>query len=123
MPKSVWRDWMRQTGSRRIPIEEPAAVQPAFGLSSDNAATIAAICVRLDGLPLAIELAAARIRALSVEQIAARLADRFELLALGNRAAPLRQQTLRATVEWMRREGLHLSQYAGGSAHGRAARE
>src|SRR6266567_1609685 len=77
-----------------------AAVRPGFGLDEANAAAVAEICRTLDGVPLAIELAAARIRALSAEQIALRLADRFELLAGGDRTAPPRQQTLRATVEW-----------------------
>ena len=58
------------------------------------------LCRTLDGIPLAIELAAARIRALSVEQVAARLSDRFQLLASGDRTAPMRQQTLRAAVDW-----------------------
>jgi predicted ATPase len=73
---------------------------PGFELNDGNRAAVADICRTLDGLPLAIELAAARVRALSPEQIAYRLADKFELLALGDRTAPPRQQTLRATVEW-----------------------
>jgi predicted ATPase/DNA-binding NarL/FixJ family response regulator len=81
-------------------LERAAAVRPAFGHNEGNLAAVADICRTLDGVPLAIELAAARVRALSAEQIAARLADRFELLALGDRTAPPRQQTLRATVEW-----------------------
>ena len=66
----------------------------------DNAAAVAAICRALDGMPLAIELAAARVRALSVEQIKARLDDRFGLLTAGDRSAAPRQQTLRAAIEW-----------------------
>jgi len=81
-------------------LARAAAVRPGFGLDQANAAAVAEICRTLDGVPLAIELAAARIRALSAEQIALRLADRFELLAWGDRTAPPRQQTLRATVEW-----------------------
>ncbi len=61
---------------------------------------MARLCLTLDGMPLAIELAAARVRALSVEQIASRLDDRFRLLASGDRTAPPRQQTLRAAVDW-----------------------
>ena len=61
---------------------------------------MARICRQLDGIPLAIELAAARVRALSVEQIAERLTDRFELLNSGVRSAPARQQTLQAAIEW-----------------------
>jgi predicted ATPase/DNA-binding CsgD family transcriptional regulator len=81
-------------------VQRAAAVRPGFGLTEVNARDVALVCRTLDGVPLAIELAAARMRALSPEQIAARLARRFELLALGDRAAPLRQQTLRATVAW-----------------------
>ncbi len=81
-------------------VERAAAVRPGFGLTEVNAGAVAQVCRTLDGVPLAIELAAARVRALSPEQIAARLAGRFELLALGDRAAPPRQQTLRATVAW-----------------------
>jgi predicted ATPase/DNA-binding CsgD family transcriptional regulator len=76
------------------------AVRPGFQLTTDNCAHVVQICRTLDGVPLAIELAAARIRALSVEQIAARLSDRFRLLASGDRTAPLRQQTLQAAVDW-----------------------
>ena len=76
------------------------AVRPAFELTRDNCAHVVHICRTLDGVPLAIELAAARIRALSVEQIAARLDDRFRLLASGDRTAPPRQQTLQAAVDW-----------------------
>ncbi len=76
------------------------AVRPGFQLTEDNCAHVVWICQTLDGVPLAIELAAARIRALSVEQIAARLDDRFRLLASGDRTAPPRQQTLQAAVDW-----------------------
>src|ERR1022692_1187930 len=81
-------------------VERAAAVRPAFTLDESNLAAVIEICRTLDGVPLAIELAAAWVRTLSPEQISSRLADRFQLLALGNRAAPPRQQTLRATVEW-----------------------
>lgn len=80
--------------------ERAAAVCPGFALSAANAAVVARICRRLDGIPLALELAAARLRALSLEQVASRLDDRFRLLSCGNRTAVPRQQTLRATVEW-----------------------
>jgi predicted ATPase/DNA-binding SARP family transcriptional activator len=72
----------------------------ALTLTAANAGAVAQICAQLDGLPLAIELAAARMSALSVESIAARLDDRFRLLTGGPRTALPRQQTLRATVEW-----------------------
>ncbi|MGN6793164.1 MAG: ATP-binding protein [Streptosporangiaceae bacterium] len=81
-------------------VERAAAARPGFALHDRNMRAVADICRTLDGVPLAIELAAARVRALSAEQIADRLADRFELLALGQRTAPARQQTLRAAVEW-----------------------
>ncbi len=80
--------------------ERASAARSGFALGIDNAAAVARLCLTLDGMPLAIELAAARVRALSVEQIASRLDDRFRLLASGDRTAPPRQQTLRAAVDW-----------------------
>ncbi len=80
-------------------LERAAAARPDFVLTGQNSGAVVQICVRLDGIPLAIELAAARIRVLSVEEIAARLDDRFRLLA-GNQTAIPRQQTLRALVTW-----------------------
>lgn len=84
----------------RLFIDRAAAVQPAFAVTNQNAPAVAQLCHRLDGIPLAIELAAARVRALSVEQIAARLDDRFRLLTGGSRTALPRQQTLRALIDW-----------------------
>ncbi|MFI5291752.1 MAG: ATP-binding protein, partial [Candidatus Limnocylindrales bacterium] len=81
-------------------LERARAAAPGFELSPRNSAAIIQICRRLDGIPLAIELAAARLRALSVEQIAARLDDRFRLLTGGRRVAIHRHQTLRAAVDW-----------------------
>lgn len=81
-------------------IERARLAKPHFQLTQDNAGFVAEICSRLDGIPLAIELAAARVRALSVEQIATRLVDRFHLLTGGSRTALPRQQTLRATIDW-----------------------
>ncbi len=75
-------------------------VRPDFAVSDDNAATVTEICRRLDGLPLAIELAAARVRALSLTEILDSLHDRFRLLTGGARTAVRRQQTLRASVDW-----------------------
>jgi predicted ATPase/DNA-binding CsgD family transcriptional regulator len=80
--------------------DRAAAAQPGFAVDPDNAAAIAVICRALDGVPLAIELAAARVRVLSPEQIRARMDDRFGLLTAGDRSAAPRQQTLRATIEW-----------------------
>jgi predicted ATPase/DNA-binding CsgD family transcriptional regulator len=76
------------------------AIQPDFALSPATASSIAGICARLEGLPLALELAAARVSALSLAQILERLDDSFRLLIGGSRTAPTRQQTLRATLDW-----------------------
>lgn len=84
----------------RLFVDRAAAARPTFSLTPDNARAVADICQRLDGIPLAIELAAVRVRALSVENIASRLNDRFHLLTGGNRTALPRQQTLRALIDW-----------------------
>jgi predicted ATPase/DNA-binding CsgD family transcriptional regulator len=84
----------------RLFAARAAGARPGFRLTSENTASVARLCRTLDGIPLGIELSAARVRALSVEQIADRLRDRFQLLNSGDRTAPLRQQTLRATVDW-----------------------
>jgi predicted ATPase/class 3 adenylate cyclase len=80
--------------------ERARAANPNFALTDANTAAVAQICARLDGIPLAIELAAARTRLLSAEQIASRLDDRFRLLVGGSRTALPRQQTLRALIDW-----------------------
>jgi predicted ATPase len=80
--------------------ERARAINPRISLTDANASFVSQICSRLDGIPLAIELAAARVKLLSPEQIAARLDDRFRLLVGGNRAALPRQQTLRALIDW-----------------------
>ena len=84
----------------RLLVERAASVQPGFVLRDDTAAALAQVCQRLDGLPLALELAAARVNAYGIEQIAARLDDRFALLTQGSRSALARHQTLRAMVDW-----------------------
>ena len=84
----------------RLFADRAGAVRPGFALDAVSAPAVARLCRTLDGIPLAIELAAGRVGALSVEQIAARLGDRFGLLASGDRTAPVRQQTLRAAVDW-----------------------
>ncbi|HEY5730842.1 MAG TPA: hypothetical protein VIS72_12375, partial [Anaerolineales bacterium] len=81
-------------------IDRVTAVIPDFKVTNENAPALAQICYRLDGIPLAIELAAAKIRVLGVEQIAKRLYDRFKLLTGGSRTAMERHQTLRAAVDW-----------------------
>jgi predicted ATPase/class 3 adenylate cyclase len=81
-------------------VERAMAVRPDFAVSSANAPAVAEICVRLDGLPLAIELAAARVRVLSPQAIMERLGDRLRLLSGGSRDLPERQQTLRGAIAW-----------------------
>jgi predicted ATPase/class 3 adenylate cyclase len=81
-------------------VDRCSAYQPAFALTEENAADIVRICRRLDGVPLALELAAARVRVLSVAQVASRLDDRFRLLTGGGRTVVARQQTLRALIDW-----------------------
>ncbi len=81
-------------------IERARAVKPEFGLTFANATAIAEICRRLDGLPLAIELAAARVKLLSPQAILPRLSNRLALLTGGARDLPSRQQTLRSTIDW-----------------------
>ncbi|MCC7207775.1 MAG: tetratricopeptide repeat protein [Anaerolineae bacterium] len=81
-------------------VERAKAVAPRFALTASNAQAVAQICLRLDGIPLALELAAARCKLFSAEQIASRLSDRFRLLTGGSRTALPRQQTLRALIDW-----------------------
>jgi predicted ATPase/class 3 adenylate cyclase/DNA-binding CsgD family transcriptional regulator len=84
----------------RLFIERAVAVVPSFRVDNDTAPTVAEICSRLDGIPLAIELAAARVRTLSLQRILEALGDRFRLLTGGARTTMPRQQTLQASVEW-----------------------
>jgi len=93
-------DQLRQNESVELFTERAAAASGTFELTASNRAPVVDLCRRLDGLPLAIELAAVRTRVLSVEQILDRLADRFGLLTGGSRAALPRHQTLRTTIEW-----------------------
>ncbi len=89
-----------QNEAVRLFIDRAVSAQPSFVLTERNAAAVAQICRRLDGIPLAIELAAARVKALSAEQISARLDDRFRFLTGGSRTALPRQQTLQALIDW-----------------------
>jgi predicted ATPase len=89
-----------QYPSVRLFVDRATAARPAFQVNERNVAVLAEICRHLDGIPLAIELAAARTRALPVETIAARLGDRFRLLTGGDRSALPREQTLRALIDW-----------------------
>ena len=84
----------------RLFVERARFHRPGFELTPDNAAAVAQICERLDGIPLAIELAAARVRVLSLSELAAKLGDRFRLLTGGSRTALPRHQTLRAAIDW-----------------------
>jgi predicted ATPase/DNA-binding SARP family transcriptional activator len=81
-------------------VERASTVGRNFALDERNASTVAQVCQQLDGIPLAIELAAARIKTMSIEQIAKRLDDRFQLLTAANRTAQARHQTLRAAIDW-----------------------
>ena len=89
-----------ESEATRLFIDRAGAVEPGFSVTPDNGPVIAEICRRLDGIPLAIELAAARVAVLSVDQINTRLQDRFRLLTGGTRTAVARQRTLEATVDW-----------------------
>jgi predicted ATPase len=84
----------------RLFADRAAAVRPGFAVTADNLRPVSEICRRLDGLPLAIELACARVRTLPAEEVAARLGDRFRLLASGNRTAQDRHRTLLAAIGW-----------------------
>ena len=81
-------------------VERVQQQQPGFRMTLDRSSAVAELCVQLDGIPLALELAAARVRSLSIEQINARLGDRFRLLTTGSRMALPRHQTLRAALDW-----------------------
>ena len=106
----------------RLFVERATQASPAFRLNRRNAEAVVEICHHLDGIPLALELAAARMRSLSPQEIGARLEDRLRLLVMGNRAAAPRHQTLRAAIDWSysllsgaERSLLHrLSVFAGG---------
>ena len=91
---------LEQTAAVALFIDRVRLLRPGFALTPANAPTVIEICRRLDGIPLALELAAARAAVLSVEQLAARLDDALRLLVGGSRTAPTRQQTLRATLDW-----------------------
>lgn len=89
-----------QYEAMRLFVDRATAVLHSFSVHEENVRAVAEICHRLDGIALAIELAAVRVKVLSVEQIAARLSDRFRLLTQGTRTHPARQQTLRALIDW-----------------------
>ena len=91
---------LERSDAGRLFIVRARAADPRFEAGADNAATVAAICRRLDGIPLALELAAARVRLFGVVGVADRLEDRFRLLVGGPRSAPSRHQTLQAALDW-----------------------
>ena len=91
---------LTQSEAARLFLARVAAVQPPFTLTDRNGPTVARLCRRLDGIYLALELAAASVPALGIEALAGRLARCFAVLTAGSRAALPRQQTLRATVDW-----------------------
>lgn len=100
LPAADTRVALAESESARLFVERAGVVTPGFQVTEDNAAAIAEICRRLDGIPLAIELAAARTPVLSPQEIARRLDDRFRLLTSGRRTALPRQQTLGALIAW-----------------------
>ena len=100
VPRSATDAELADVGAIRLFVERARAVRPAFDLEGSNAGAVVEICRRLDGIPLAIELAAARIEAMSAVEIAALLDERFRLLTGGRRTAVERHQTLRAAVDW-----------------------
>ncbi|HEX2804542.1 MAG TPA: BTAD domain-containing putative transcriptional regulator [Kineosporiaceae bacterium] len=89
-----------QASAVQLFVHRARAVRPSFGLDADNAPVVALICRQLDGVPLAIELAAARVKALPVQEIANRLGDRFTFLTAGPRSGEARHRTLRTTLDW-----------------------
>ena len=91
---------LAESDAVRLFVDRARAVSPGFSLNAENAAAIAKVCRRLDGIPLAVELAAARVRSLPPAQIADRLDDRFRLLTGGSRTALPRHRTLRAAMDW-----------------------
>ncbi|HEX6309898.1 MAG TPA: BTAD domain-containing putative transcriptional regulator [Longimicrobiales bacterium] len=99
-PPDARLDVLAASDAVRLFVDRARDVQPQFSLSPGNAVAVAAICARLDGIPLAIELAAARVRHLSPDQIRDRLGDAFALLTTGARTALPRHRTLRATLDW-----------------------
>ncbi|HEX6472968.1 MAG TPA: LuxR C-terminal-related transcriptional regulator [Streptosporangiaceae bacterium] len=100
VPASGGAEELSRSEAVRLFVARASSARPSFTLADDNAAAVADLCRALDGVPLAIELAAARTRVLSVEEITRRLRDRFRLLSAGDRTAPARQRTLRGTIDW-----------------------
>jgi len=91
---------LHQFESVQLFLDRAGSIVPDFGISEENRAAVAAICRKLEGIPLAIELATARLRALSPTELDRQLTDRWELLSHGSRTAPYRQQTMAACIDW-----------------------
>ncbi|MFQ5654645.1 MAG: tetratricopeptide repeat protein [Planctomycetota bacterium] len=89
-----------EAAAARLFVDRAQAVRSGFALTEENVSAVVEICRRLDGIPLALELAAARVKAMTPDDIAARLGDRFRLLTGGSKAVQPRQQTLRALIDW-----------------------
>jgi predicted ATPase/DNA-binding SARP family transcriptional activator len=100
VPEGDAAEGLARSSAVQLFVERSAAGAPGFALDGHNAAAVATICRRLDGLPLALELAAARVRGLGVHALAERLDDRFALLAVGEGWTPARHRTLRAVIDW-----------------------
>jgi len=99
-PRTEFAAYLMNSEAVQLYVQRAASVQPDFRLTDENAEAVAIICQRLDGMPLALELAAARAPVLSPEQIATRLDDCFRVLSHGTHGAPHRQQTLQAALDW-----------------------
>ncbi|MER6348479.1 BTAD domain-containing putative transcriptional regulator [Streptomyces sp. NPDC001595] len=100
LPESTELEALERSSAVRLFVERARSADPSFVVDARTAEAIAAVCRRLDGIPLALELAATRVRALGIHQLLERLDDRFRVLKSGYRGAPHRQQTLQATIEW-----------------------
>jgi len=98
--ESLSAEQLMAYAAARLFVERATAAEPAFRLTAANAPAVVSICHQLDGIPLALELAAARVKAMRVEQVADRLHDRFALLTRGSRTALARHQTLRSLIDW-----------------------
>ena len=99
-PEETETETLAQCEAIRLFIDRATTALPTFRFSAGNAQAVAQVCAQLDGIPLALELAAARVKVLTPQQIAERLDDRFRLLSGGSRTALPRQQTLRALIDW-----------------------
>ncbi|MEU0567383.1 BTAD domain-containing putative transcriptional regulator [Nonomuraea sp. NPDC005983] len=100
VPDGAGLEAVRGSDAARLFVARAAATAPGFALDAGNAGAVAQLCRRLDGIPLALELAATRVRALGVNGVVSRLDNRFRLLTGGHRGTPARQQTLTAVIDW-----------------------